>query len=327
MLLDPLAADHHDSPHRAELDPPVHRHAERKLPFPIIRRREKDLLPSPDERAADRGDVLIQLVRSRISAPPEAVEALDSLNLHRIGHVRVIDHGPSTAGVIRTVRPWIRTYPLTIDAAESLLPLGSEDARAMLTDPARPSTEPEHYEEDDTCGWSMDWSARANRDYFRLERQRDALAVGWSTALPLASILRLFEAGRTDPIGFRKCEVAVSDWSARGWRRGAAAHLADELRWGWRPYETALFSGPDVVVQWRTPEFPRHVDERVLSGDLHVRFTVTALPGPSLLEALITATATPRVSRELAEGGVFRQLAAELTELGNIDIGGRRPER
>jgi hypothetical protein len=195
--------------------------------------------------------------------------------------------------------------------------LGSTDARGVLEDRPSKSFEPSRHEGQGTSGWSVDWSAPASRDYFRLQRQQEAIVLGWSTALPLASLLHLLEAELAEPIRLVDSEVAVSDWSVGSWRSGAATCLADELRCGWRPYETALLSSPGITVQWRTAEFPRHVDERVLSGDLHVRFALRSLPDAPLIRDLITLTATPRVGRELAGGSVFEQLAKELASIAH----------
>jgi len=237
---------------------------------------------------------LIQLVRSRIGARPQAQELLRSLKLSKVGHARVVGGSRlSIRAITLDLEPWIRVYPLTLLAAEQV---DSPWTRRALQSA---SVERDEYDVDGTRGVYIDMSTRASRDFFRLEHNSRGLALAWSTALPLATVLAVLRRSGHAWGGVRTAPVEVDDWALGRRRHGELGALVDDVDRWWRPYATVIVRLAGLTLVWRAPAYPRHVQERVLAGDL--RLLLKEGHDPDQVTELLAATATPVVTAEMRD--------------------------
>ncbi len=238
----------------------------------------------------------MHLVRSRIGARSEAQETFDSLNLRRVGHCRVLGGKPRVVrGYIRKLRPWINAYPLTLRGHSILNRIGVEYRMTQDT----PTRRLREYDAEGASGSFLDLSSPASRDFVHVESNDEGLAIAWSTALPLASILELLRFNLKDDGTFRQAAAQVYDWSVQRHRRGTAGILLDDVQRAWRPYRAASLELTKLRFVWSSPAFPRHVEERVRSGEIRMMLDHPASSNDAFIGKLMAQTATPAIGKEL----------------------------
>lgn len=268
--------------------------------------------------AAERGEMLIQLVRSRIGARPATRRLFRTLRLAKIGHARVFDGSErSVRAIMRELDPWVRVSPLTLPAAQRLEELGGHSWPAVSV-----AIERDKYESAGTRGVSVDLGTKASRDYLRLEHNERGLALAWSTALPLPTALDAFFRALGGSHGLQEARAEVDDWSVGRRRHGDVSTLLADVHRYWRPYPTATINTSAVIFAWRTPSYPRHVQERVLAGDMRLLLKRDKTSS-GFARKLVARTATPRLASGMEGqlGELIEEFAREVFERSE---GGRK---
>jgi ribosomal protein L30/L7E len=255
---------------------------------------------APSERPAARartGDLLAQLVRSASGRPPAVTDTLRTLGLARkIGRCTVVDSRVTAAAAsLQLVRHLVAVKPLTLGASRLLEsePEAGDMERLVYAIGER---EARRYEIDED-------------NFLAIELYEDSFSLRWSTYLTVGSVLgqlagRLPEARADDlavifdPILKLHLEVPATD-------------TIQDLRKHERAYPLVVINLGSLSLGWRTPQYPAHVDEAVVAGDLAIS---SRSFDPDYYAELIELTATPAIAlqaRELMEEVAYISLHLE----------------
>lgn len=246
-------------------------------------RKQRRRRPSPArvQRRLRRGDWLVQQVKSEIGAPEVQQQTLADLGLLKIGRCGLFYGDRSGAwGQIEQVQHLIAIRPLT---------QRPPDAQHAHEEAAEMKPVPYEVDGHKACHYRFDGDS-----FMSVERYDESVAINWSTALPIATVLeRLDRTLLVDALN-----GIVFDSSIRGHREVAAEELLVDLREGRSSYPFVRLELKDMILVWQQPIYPKHVDEDFASGRLGI---ICPAIDEAMLTRLVEATATPLVGEKAGE--------------------------
>lgn len=239
------------------------------------RARQGDPLAGPRQRYFN-GNLLIQQVRGSAGRDAGQLDGLRSLKLGKVGRSAICDtEHAAVRGQLHELAFMLAVAPLTVDA----VPFAQSRVIPGLRVAADASS----------ASWSCE---TANDGFVRAARRDEGGMLAWSSALPVATVLRRI----------RRLLPPVSDHEAMVVLRGAQTVPRDSpALFDWlasNPSDAVFarleFEGLSLV--WQRAVYPGHVDHTFLPG----RVALEGHVGSKLIEQLLTLTATPEVGAEAA---------------------------
>jgi hypothetical protein len=133
--------------------------------------------------------------------------------------------------------------------------------------------------------------------FMSVEPYDGSVAINWSTALPIATVLEKLDARLLE----RVSNCVVFDQSSRAHLEVEPAEALASLRAGRSNYPFIRMETEGLTLVWQQPAYPKHVDEDVSAGRIGI---VCAKLDAKALAQMMRDTATPVVgacAEELVE--------------------------
>jgi ribosomal protein L30/L7E len=255
------------------------------------RSRRRKTPASQLRRKLQRGDWLVQQVKSDNNLAPKQHETLAEMGLLKIGRSGLFrGDRPESWGQVSRVQHLVAIRPLTQQRPKTSHRVPSW---VFMSQPVR---KPILYE---VGGREAHHHKFDGDSFMSVEPYDDSVAVNWSTALPIATVLE-----KLDPKfvkGIHSC--LVFDPSQGEHREIETAELLPGLRAGQCSYPFVRMESDGVVLVWQQPTYPNHVDEDIRAGRIGV---IWADLDARMLTRMMQKTATPPV------GACVAQLVADV---------------
>lgn len=241
------------------------------------RRRLRKLRSRGIDRRLGRGDWLVQQVKSQNGIQADQQETLATLGLLKIGRCSLFDGDrPEAWGEIAKVQHLVAVRPLTWERPKTKYQIPGVNLMTGLKKPVLydvDGREARHHE-------------FGGDGFFSVEPYDGSVAINWSTALPIATVLDRLDGSLIDSVK----ECLVFNPLARKHETLSPETWQQDLRNADFPF--VRLETDAVILAWQRPAYPSHVDEDVTAGRIGI---ICQKVDPATLERLVQSTATPQI--------------------------------
>lgn len=181
-------------------------------------------------------------------------------------------------GEISKVQHLVAIRPLTLQPPKTRQRVPREDS-------LQPLSKPLLYDVNGRSGRHYEFDGDS---FMSIEPLEDSVAINWSTALPIATVVERLDSKLVDAV--ESC--LVFDPIQRAHREIESGSWYEDLRAGQVDYPFVRLESKDLVLVWQRPAYPSHVDEDVTAGRIGV---ISAAVDAAAMSDLVRSTATPIV--------------------------------